>query len=86
MRALTGSGFGAGGAGGAAHTLELAAEAYENWWADLGNIHLTPEVRKQIIAGTAQIAGDRPIGEWIRWRDDNLVNIIAQSDAAEYTL
>lgn len=76
----------AGGAGGAAHTLELAAEAYENWWADLGNVHLTPEVRKQIIAGTAQIAGDRPIGDWIRWRDDNLVNIIAQTDASEYTL
>ena len=73
----------AGGDGGAAHTLELAADAYESWWADLGAIHLTSEVRKKIIAGTAQIAGDRPFSEWVRWRDHNLVSVIAQTDAAE---
>ena len=73
----------AGGPGGARHTLDLAADAYESWWADLGQIHLTPAVRAKIIAGTAQIAGDRSIGEWIRWRDENLVNIIAQTNASE---
>ena len=73
----------AGGDGGAAHTLELAADAYESWWTDLGAIHLTSEVRRKIIAGTAQIAGDRPISEWVRWRDRNLVSVIAQTDAAE---
>jgi carnitine 3-dehydrogenase len=73
----------AGGAGGATHTLDLAAEAYESWWADLGNIHLTPEVRAKIIAGTKEIAGDRPITDWVRWRDDNLVNLIRLTDTAD---
>ncbi len=73
----------AGGPGGAAHTLELAADAYERWWADLGDIHLTPAVRAKIIAGTAEIAGDRSIGEWIRWRDEQLVDIIRRADAVE---
>jgi carnitine 3-dehydrogenase len=69
----------AGGAGGATHALELAGDAYESWWADLGNVHLTPEVRAKIIAGTEEIAGDRPIADWERWRDDHLVNLIRQT-------
>lgn len=66
----------AGGPGGAAHTLDLAAEAYESWWANLGNVHLNPETRAKIIAGTAQIAGDRSIPDWVRWRDARLVELV----------
>ncbi len=73
----------AGGPGGAKHTLDLAADAYESWWADLGDIHLTPAVRAKIIEGTAALAGDRPIAEWIRWRDAHLVNIINETDAED---
>jgi carnitine 3-dehydrogenase len=73
----------AGGAGGATHTLELAADAFETWWADLGNVHLTRDVRTKIIAGTAEIAGDRPIADWVRWRDDNLVNFLRQTEMAD---
>jgi carnitine 3-dehydrogenase len=72
----------AGGPGGAAHTLDLAAEAYESWWADLGSIHLTPEVRARIIAGAAEIAAGRPIHDWVRWRDDNLVTLLRLTDKA----
>jgi carnitine 3-dehydrogenase len=73
----------AGGEGGAAHTLDLAAEAFERWWADLGDLHLTPQVRTRIIAGAAEIAGTRSIGEWIRWRDEHLVGLIQSTDTAE---
>jgi len=73
----------AGGPGGARHTLDLAADAYERWWADLGDVHLTAGVRAKIIAGTAQIAGDRPIGDWIRWRDERLVDLLVQAGAPE---
>jgi carnitine 3-dehydrogenase len=73
----------AGGEGGAAHTLDLAADAYEGWWADLGAVHLTAEVRAKIIAASAEIAGTRPIGDWVRWRDNHLVDLITQTDAAE---
>jgi 3-hydroxyacyl-CoA dehydrogenase len=73
----------AGGEGGAAHTLDLAGEAFEAWWADLGNLHLTPDVRTRIIAGAAEIAGTRPLAEWIRWRDEHLIGIIQCADTAE---
>ena len=75
----------AGGPGGAAHTLDLAADAYERWWADLGQPHLTPELRAQIIQATAEIAEGRSIGEWIRWRDEKLVDLIESLEPAGTT-
>lgn len=73
----------AGGEGGAAHTLDLAGEAFERWWADLGDLHLTPQVRAKIIAGAAEIAGTRSIGDWIRWRDEHLVALVQGADTGE---
>src|SRR6202790_1202446 len=73
----------AGGPGGAGHTLDLAVDACDRWWADLGHVHLTPDVRAKIIAGAAQIAAGRPIGDWIRWRDERLVDLLAPADAPE---
>ena len=72
----------AGGEGGAAHTLDLAGEAFERWWANLGELHLTPEVRAKIIAGTAELAGTRSIADWIRWRDEQLVGLV-RADGGE---
>jgi carnitine 3-dehydrogenase len=66
----------AGGPSGASHTLDMAADAYERWWADLGAPHLTAELRKTIIEATTSIEGDRPIQSWIRWRDEKLVDLM----------
>jgi carnitine 3-dehydrogenase len=76
----------AGGRGGAAHTLDLAADAYESWWADLGDIHLTPEVRATIIACTTQLADGRSIEEWIRLRDESLVKLIIETTGSRMNL
>ncbi|MDP8983666.1 MAG: 3-hydroxyacyl-CoA dehydrogenase NAD-binding domain-containing protein [Pseudomonadota bacterium] len=73
----------AGGEGGAAHTLDLAGEAFERWWADLGELHLTAQVRAKIIAGTAELAGTRSIADWIRWRDEQLVGLVRGMDTGE---
>jgi carnitine 3-dehydrogenase len=73
----------AGGTGGAQHTLDLAGEAYESWWADLGTIHLTADVRARIVAATADIAAGRSIADWISWRDEHLVALLRQSGATE---
>jgi 3-hydroxyacyl-CoA dehydrogenase len=73
----------AGGAGGAQHTLDLAGEAYESWWADLGTIHLTADVRARIVAATADMAAGRSIADWISWRDEHLVALLRQSGATE---
>lgn len=65
----------AGGAGGAAHTFELAADAFQRWWADLGRVRLTKEVQEQIIAAISDMASHQSIDEWISWRDRHLVEL-----------
>jgi len=71
----------AGGLGGAAHTLELAAEAYTAWWADLGNVELTPDLQAKIISASSAVAGTKSIEQWIAWRDEALVEFITLQQA-----
>jgi 3-hydroxyacyl-CoA dehydrogenase len=47
-----------GGAGGIAHVLEHLGPPAEQWWADLGDPHLTPELSQKIIAGVAEELAD----------------------------
>jgi carnitine 3-dehydrogenase len=67
----------AGGPGGMTHTLDLAADAFEAWWAALGQPHLTPEVRAALIAAGTELQAGRPIEEWIAWRDEKLTGLLA---------
>lgn len=66
----------AGGAGGAAHTLELARKAYTDWWADLGEVTLNPEVEAKLLSAALAVERGQPTEDWIRWRDDALLDII----------
>jgi carnitine 3-dehydrogenase len=66
----------AGGQGGIRHTLDLAADAFEEWWASLGAPTFTPEVREKLIAGAEQIAAGRSPEEWAGWRDERLTDLI----------
>lgn len=67
----------AGGPGGAAHTLDMARKAYADWWADLGEVTLTPEVEARLIAAAKEVEQGKPTQDWIAWRDEGLVDIIA---------
>jgi carnitine 3-dehydrogenase len=40
-----------GGAGGLAHVLAHLGPSTEQWWRDLGRVHLTPELAEKLIAG-----------------------------------
>ncbi|UOX92613.1 3-hydroxyacyl-CoA dehydrogenase NAD-binding domain-containing protein [Amycolatopsis sp. FBCC-B4732] len=47
-----------GGAGGLAHILEHLGPPTEQWWRDLGRVHLTPELAETLVAGVdAELAG-----------------------------
>lgn len=67
----------AGGPGGAEHTLDMARRAYADWWADLGEVTLTPEVEARLIAAAKAVEMDRSTQDWIAWRDEGLVDVIA---------
>nr|WP_315400955.1 3-hydroxyacyl-CoA dehydrogenase NAD-binding domain-containing protein [uncultured Duganella sp.] len=64
----------AGGPGGLASLLERFGNDVERWWADLEPTQLTPEVRQALIAGAAELTGNRPNEEWALWRDDALID------------
>ena len=67
----------AGGPGGAAHTLDMSRRAYADWWADLGDVTLTPEVEERLIEAAKAVEMDRSTQDWIAWRDEGLVDVIA---------
>jgi 3-hydroxyacyl-CoA dehydrogenase len=47
-----------GGAGGLAHVLRHLGPPTEEWWRDLGRVHLTPELAETLVAGVdAELAG-----------------------------
>jgi 3-hydroxyacyl-CoA dehydrogenase len=47
-----------GGAGGLAHVLAHLGPPTEEWWRDLGRVHLTPELAEKLVAGVdAERAG-----------------------------
>jgi carnitine 3-dehydrogenase len=47
-----------GGAGGLAHVLRHLGPPTEEWWRDLGQVHLTPELAETLVAGVdAELAG-----------------------------
>ncbi|MEV6638919.1 3-hydroxyacyl-CoA dehydrogenase NAD-binding domain-containing protein [Amycolatopsis sp. NPDC051371] len=47
-----------GGAGGLAHVLAHLGPPTEEWWRDLGRVHLTPELADKLVAGVdAELAG-----------------------------
>jgi carnitine 3-dehydrogenase len=66
----------AGGPRGMTHTLDLASDAFEAWWASLGTPHLTPDVRAKLVSAAAQMENGRSTQEWINWRDEKLVTLL----------
>ncbi len=74
----------AGGVGGMEHFLDHLAMPMQEWWGDLGQPALTPEIRRAIIDGVAEEAGTRTIADLQVERDRALLEIIgAVARAAE---
>jgi hypothetical protein len=45
-------------------------------WQSLGNPKITPEIQRELIAGTAREAAGRNYRELVDWRDRCLVGIL----------
>jgi carnitine 3-dehydrogenase len=65
----------AGGPGGMSDLLDKFGASTEEWWADLGAPHLTPEVRQKLVAAGDALAAGRSLSEWIAYRDKRLVEL-----------
>ena len=66
----------AGGQGGMKGILDHAGEAIEGWWSDLGQPHMTPEVKARLVEASTAVANGHTISEWVDWRDRNLMRIL----------
>lgn len=66
----------AGGVGGMEHFLKHLLVPMESWWKDLGTPEMTPEVQRQIVAGVAEEAAGRSIGDLAAHRDRALIALM----------
>jgi carnitine 3-dehydrogenase len=71
----------AGGEGGMRHMLEQFGPALKLPWTKLQAPELTPELAKRVIDGTSAQANGRTIKELERWRDEQLIQIMAVTGA-----
>ena len=65
-----------GGDGGIASYLETLGPSQERRWASLGTPALTPEVRATLVAGIAEEAAGRTVGELAEARDRATIAIL----------
>ena len=66
----------AGGPGGMKGILDHAGAAIEDWWTPRSQPHLTDDVKAKLVQAAASVSDNAAIEDWIRWRDENLVNVI----------
>ena len=56
--------------------IEHIGPAVEDWWADLGSPHLTPEITEQLIEGVTAEADGRSMTELAQQCDALLVAVL----------
>ena len=65
-----------GGAGGMAHTLEHLGPPIEEWWADLGEVKLNPQLNAKIVAGIQAFLAKGDERRMVAERDDVLIQLL----------
>jgi len=71
----------AGGDGGMRHMLEQFGPALKLPWTKLRAPELTTQLARRVVSGTKAQANGRSIKELERWRDDQLIRIMAVTGA-----
>jgi len=66
----------AGGPGGARHQFEHLGPAVEQWWADLGDPHLTPDVCAKVVEGIDRAVAHTNFDQLVAKRDEMLVALL----------
>ncbi len=75
----------AGGPGGMKGILDHAGQAIEEWWTPKAQPRLTPDVKEQLVAASAEVSAGRPVSDWVQWRDEQLVDVLKLQHASEST-
>ena len=80
----------AGGSGGMPNFLEHFGPNIENWWHDMKDVSLTPEVKTKLIEGVEVEAAGRSVQDLAAERDARLLDLLeilkrARRSAAEST-
>ncbi|WP_326954494.1 3-hydroxyacyl-CoA dehydrogenase NAD-binding domain-containing protein [Amycolatopsis sp. NBC_01286] len=70
-----------GGAGGLAHVLRHLGPPTEEWWRDLGQVHLTPELAETLISGVDAELADTDQARLVAARDAVLDQLLAAKAA-----
>ncbi|MEU0797779.1 3-hydroxyacyl-CoA dehydrogenase NAD-binding domain-containing protein [Amycolatopsis sp. NPDC005961] len=70
-----------GGAGGLAHVLAHLGPPTEEWWRDLGRVHLTPELAETLVAGVDAELGGIGDDQLVAARDAVLNRLLAAKAA-----
>ena len=71
----------AGGPGGMRGILDHAGDAIQQWWKPGPEPSLEPEVIQKLVDAAAQVSAGRPIADWVQWRDQSLVDVLALQNA-----
>lgn len=70
-----------GGPQGLAHTLDHLGPLMEAMWADLGDPHLTPELKQTLVRGLDEALAGRDLDAMVAERDRLLVDLVRQKRA-----
>lgn len=65
-----------GGAGGIRHYLDHLGPSQEKRWQSLGKVHLTDEIKAQLVAGIEREAAGRSVAELEAERDRFLIDLL----------
>src|SRR5690606_702169 len=65
-----------GGAGGIAHTLEHLGPPIEEWWADLGEVTLSPQLNTKIMQGMQAQLAQNDEARMVAERDEILIQLL----------
>lgn len=64
------------GEGGLSSFCERYTESFNQWWDDLGELHLNPEIAARLVAGVAEEAGATSVADLSAHRDAMLSAIL----------
>ena len=65
------------GEGGLEAFCERYTDSFNRWWDDLGELHLTEDIAKQLVQGVEQESGNVPAAVLSKKRDEMLAAILA---------
>lgn len=71
-----------GGAGGIDHVLEHLGPPIEDWWSDLGEVKLTPELRQKFVQGVQDELKSHDQADLLKQRDALLTDLLQAKEKA----